>query len=128
MIRSLGIAVRRAPYGTISAGEALRHAAGAITYGVATTFVLLEDGVYVARADQAGERIGFTSLAEPLAQFAKHQGRDANGLPVQGRVVAHGPSLAARGLRGDKLVDGVEIVDDAALAELLGACDAVLTY
>ena len=128
MITSLGIVVRRGPYGSINAGEAIRHAGGGITHGVATTLIFLEDGVYVAVANQDGSRIGFTSLAAPLAQYGKQQGASASGLSLHGRVVVHGPSLAARGLREDGLVEGVEVVDDAALADLLGSCDAVLTY
>lgn len=128
MIKSLSIVVRRGPYGTINAGEALRHASGGITFGVATTLVLTEDGVYVAVADQHGERVDFTSLAGPVAQLTQQKGTMEDGSAIGGRVVVHEPSLVARGLAAGRLVAGVEIVDDAALANLLGECDAVLTY
>ena len=128
MARSIGIVVRRAPYGAIGAAEALRHAAGGLSFGVGTTLVLLEDGVYVAKADQDAERMGFTSLAEPLALYARQEGRVPDGTVLRGRVTAHGPALVARGLGPDELVEGVEVVDDAGLARLLGECDAVLTY
>ncbi|MHB1131551.1 MAG: DsrE family protein [Chloroflexota bacterium] len=128
MAKVLGIVVRRAPFGTINASEAVRHAAGGVTFGLATALILVEDGVEVARAVQRGERIGFTSLAAPLGQYTKQEGSAADGSPLRGRVVAHGPALALRGLKPSDLVDGVEIVDDEGLARLLGECDAVLTY
>lgn len=128
MIKSLGIVVRRAPYGTINAGEALRHASGGITFGVTTILVLTEDGVYVAVSDQHGEQVDFTSLSGPLAQLIQQKGTTVDGSPIGGRVVVHEPSLAARGLAAERLVAGVEIVNDAAFANLLGGCDAVLTY
>ncbi|MHB1131101.1 MAG: DsrE family protein [Chloroflexota bacterium] len=128
MARSLGIILRRAPFGAINAGEAVRHAMGGITFGVATTLVLLEDGVYVARDGQDGERLGFTSLSRPLAQCVQQAGATADGKPIQGRVLVHGPSLAARGLSGQVLVAGAEVVDDAGLARALAGFDAVLTY
>ncbi|MCL5024903.1 MAG: DsrE family protein [Chloroflexi bacterium] len=52
MARSMGIVVRAAPYGTISAAEALRHAVAGISFGISTTLFLLEDGVYVAQVAQ----------------------------------------------------------------------------
>ena len=128
MAKSLGIVVRRPPYGTINAGEALRHAAGGLGFGVATTLILLEDGVHVAKRGQDAGRLGFTSLAEPLAQYARQEGRASDGTVLRGRVVAHEPALVARGLGRDGLVAGVEVVDDAGLARLLGECDALLTY
>lgn len=128
MAEALGIIVRRAPFGTINASEAVRHAIGGIAFGIATALVLVEDGVEVARAVQRGERIGFTSLAEPLGQYLKQQGTAGDGSPLRGRVVAHGPALALRGLKPADLVDGVEIADDEGLARLLAECDAVLAY
>ncbi len=128
MAKSLGIFVRQAAYGTTNAGEALRHAVGGLNFGVSTTLILLDDGVYVARATQDAERLGFTSLAGPLAQFACQEGRTPDGTPIRGRVVAHGPSMSARGLGQGSLVEGVEVVDDVGLARLLGECDALLAY
>jgi sulfur relay (sulfurtransferase) DsrF/TusC family protein len=124
----MGIVVRRAPFGTINAAEAVRHAAGGLTFGVATTLVLLDDGVYVARDGQDGERIGFTSLSRPLAQCAQQEGTAADGRPIRGRVLVHGPSLAERGLSPELLVAGAEVMDDAGLAWALAEFDAVLTY
>ncbi len=128
MVRSIGIVVRRAPYGTIGAAEALRHAAGGLSFGVVTTLILLEDGVFVAKRGQDAGRLEFTSLAEPLAQYSRQEGRASDGTVLRARVVAHRPSLRARGLGLDDLVAGVEVVDDAGVARLLGECDALLTY
>jgi sulfur relay (sulfurtransferase) DsrF/TusC family protein len=128
MARSIGILVRRAPYGTIGAAEALRHAAGGLSFGVATTLVLLEDGVFAAKAGQDAGHPGYTSLAEQLAQYARQEGRATDGTALRGRVVVHGPALRARGLERAGLVAGVEVVDDPGLACLLGECDALLTY
>lgn len=128
MARSMGIVVRAAPYGTINAAEALRHAAAGISFGVSTTLFLLEDGVYVAQVAQDGERVGFTSLTEPLAQYARQEGAGPDGSRIRGRVVVHSASLLERGMGVDKLVDGIEAVDDAGLAALLADCDTLLGY
>ncbi len=128
MAESLAIVVRAAPFGSINAAEALRHATAGINFGVATTLILLEDGVYVAERIQEGERLGFTSLAEPLARYARQENMLADGSVIRGRVAVHEPSLLLRGLEPDRLIEGIEIVDDGGLAALFAGCDAVLSY
>ncbi|MCL4370829.1 MAG: DsrE family protein [Chloroflexi bacterium] len=117
--RGMTIVVRRAPYGTIDAAEAIRHAAGGLNFKVPTTLLLMEDGVFVARRDQRPEGIGYLSLSRALEEYLARRGKDQDGEEIGGRVVVHAPSARERGLTPDDLIAGVRVVDEAESARLL---------
>jgi sulfur relay (sulfurtransferase) DsrF/TusC family protein len=127
MSRSLTIVLRRAPYGGIHAAEAVRHLNGGVANGLETSLLLLDDGVYLARADQIAAP-GWTSLSDVLGQVLRYRPRLPGGADNQAWVYAHGAALAARGLGERDLVPGVEAVDDEGAALLLAGSDATIVY
>lgn len=62
----LCILIRQAPYTTIGAAEAMRHAGGALSDGLAVNLLLVDEGVYLARAGQDPGTTGFLSLSAAL--------------------------------------------------------------
>jgi len=116
---SISILIRHAPYGRIDAAEAIRHAGGAISEGIRTHVLLVDDGVYVARVGHDPDGTAWTSLIPPLSKAL------ANGT----RVYVHAPSAQVRGLpqNGD-LIAGVEFIQDDALAEILATSGAIMVY
>jgi sulfur relay (sulfurtransferase) DsrF/TusC family protein len=122
MNESLCILVRRSPYGTIHATEALRHLAGALSSGLKVAEILVDDGIYMAKDGQEAVVFGWTSLSESLSfLLSKEKGEDI-------KVYVHGPSLRARGMEKEKFIEGIELIDDKKLAELLGASHSVMLF
>jgi len=116
---SLCILVRRPPYGTIHAAEALRHAGGALGEGLDVAVALVDDGVYLARDGQNVGDTGYTGLSPVLFKL----------LAKGARVHVHAPSAQARGLLADEhFVPAIELVDDAGLAGLLAEASTVMVY
>lgn len=70
----LAILVRQAPYTTIAAAEAVRHAGGALAEGLAVTVLLVDDGVLLAREGHEPAQTGFVSLSVALRK-AVERGR-----------------------------------------------------
>lgn len=127
MAQSIGIILRRAPYGAIHAAEAIRHTIGAVTE-IKATIILMGDGVYAAQENQRAEGTGWTSLSEALKQ-ALALSQAVRGKTDRGiAVYAYQGALADRGLAAEGLVPGVQVIGDAELARLVAAMDAAMVY
>jgi tRNA 2-thiouridine synthesizing protein D len=121
----LCIAIRSAPYGTLSAAEGVRHLLGMTDAGLTAWAVLMDDGVYVAKRGQDPRDSGWTNLSGALQQALGRRPAGPSG-PV--RVYVHGPSAQIRALDPSDLIPGVELVDDSQLATLLASSDALLVF
>src|SRR3990172_6561847 len=104
-MNNLCIVIRRAPYGSVSAAEAVRHVIGAVHAGLSVHAVLVDDGVYLVRQDQDPGNTGWTSLSDALRQ-ALGPGATGSSAPVRGYV--HRPSAETPGLDQFALVPTVE--------------------
>src|SRR3989304_4439234 len=62
-MNNLCIVIRRAPYGSVSAAEAVRHVIGAVHAGLSVHTVLVDDGVYLVRQDQDPGNTGWPGLS-----------------------------------------------------------------
>lgn len=122
MNKLLCILVRRAPYGTIQAAEAFRHLTGALSSGLKVTAILMDDGIYMAKDNQEAEVFGWASLSGSLSSLLSKE----KGLAV--RIYVHDSSLKARGMKKEKLLEGIEFIDDKKLAELLSASHSVMLF
>jgi sulfur relay (sulfurtransferase) DsrF/TusC family protein len=122
MNESLCILVRRAPYGTIHAAEAFRHLVGALNSGLTVTTILVDDGIYMAKTNQKTQTFGWTSLSESLSSFLNTaKAKDT-------KVYVHDSSLKIRGIEKEDLIEGIELMDDKKLAELLSASHSVMLF
>ena len=128
MVKSVCILVRKPPYGSMDAAEAVRHINGALAAGLRTRAVLLGDGVYVAATNQEAEVAGWTSLSAALEQSLISGASLREGAVNRAEVYAHGPSLEQQGLTGERLIEGAQVITDAELAEILAGSDSVLVF
>ncbi|MFQ6077084.1 MAG: DsrE family protein [Candidatus Bathyarchaeia archaeon] len=126
MPKTLCVIVRRAPYGTIHAAEAIRLVNGGVTYGLKTEAIFIDDGVYVAKADQ--EAGLWTPLSDALKQTLGLSTVLEDGTESGAEICVHKGSMEARGLRDKDLVKGIMTVGDGELADLLSRADAVITF
>ena len=122
MQRSICIMITQAPYGTVGAAEGIRHVNGALKDGFSVVAALVDDGVWLARPGQKPGQSGFTSLSDALSASLS----PASGPAPQ--VVAHRSSLEERGLTPADLIPGVELVDDAGLAEVITSMQSLLRF
>jgi sulfur relay (sulfurtransferase) DsrF/TusC family protein len=125
--KTVCVLVRKPPYGSLDAAEAVRHLGGALTNGLCPVGLLMDDGVYLARAGQQATG-GWMDLSRALGNLLAQSATDADGSERRAAVYVHGPSMRSRGLGEADLVPGCRVVDDAGAATLLGQADATLVY
>ena len=122
MATDLCILIRRPPYGSILAAEGIRHLIGAMANGLNVNAVLMDDGVWVARAGQSPGETGWTALSEALANAFRLADRPAP------QVFADEDALSTAGLRAEDLVPGVQVASPEAVAELVATARHLIIF
>lgn len=122
MADRLCILVHRPPYGGIHAAEAVRHLNGAVTQGLEATAILLQDGVYVARAGQDAGTTGWTALSPLLEGALKMSGAGCR------RLLVDRDALHERGIPTESLIPGVTMADKSAMAQVISHARWVMVY
>lgn len=126
MTKDILIVVRRGPYGSFQAPEGLRHANGAISMGFRPVFVLIDDGVYLAKAGQDPGDSQWLPLAETLEELVARGLYEIKESPAE--FYAEKESLAKRGLDENDLVEDIEIIDHSKVSELLASNSLQLIF
>jgi len=111
------IIVRHGPYGGFQAAEGLRHANGAISLGFRPIVVLVDDGVYLAKADQNPGQSQWLSLSETLEEIVARGLYERKDAPAEFYVEKQ--SLLKRGLDSEGLVEDLELIDHQKVSELM---------
>ncbi len=127
MAKTVCVILRKPPYGSLDAAEAVRHLGGALSNGLCPVGLLVDDGVYLARAGQQAVG-GWTNLGAALEDLLAKTVADPDGGERRAAVYVHGPSLRARGLGEADLVPGCRVVDETEAAIVVGRADATLVY
>ena len=122
MVTDLCILIRHPPYGSIFAAEGIRHLIGVMANGLNVNTVLMDDGVWVARAGQSPGETGWTALSEALANTF----RLADGPAPQ--VLADQDSLTRAGLTAEDLVSGVRAASPETVAELMATARHLIIF
>lgn len=121
MPRLVCLLLDRPPYGSLQAGEAIRHARGALGKGWDAVLALMGDAVYAALQARAPERADWPCLAEAIANFLQ----DGEG---RAEAIVEEAALEARGLGPQHLVPGVRAVARDEIARALATCDRTLLF
>jgi sulfur relay (sulfurtransferase) DsrF/TusC family protein len=117
MSEDILIIVRHGPYGGFQAAEALRHANGAISLGFRPIVVLVDDGVYLAKADQNPGQSQWLSLSETLEEIIARGLYERKDAPAEFYVEKQ--SLLKRGLHSEELVEDLALIDHQKVSELM---------
>jgi sulfur relay (sulfurtransferase) DsrF/TusC family protein len=117
MNKEILMVVRHGPYGGFQAAEALRHANGSLSLGYRPIVVLLDDGVYLARADQDPGESEWLSLGETLEEVIARGLYEKKDSPAEFYVEEE--SLRQRGLEPDDLVEGLVPIDHEKVSDLM---------
>ncbi|MBI5741639.1 MAG: DsrE family protein [Nitrospirae bacterium] len=114
---NLLVILRKSPYGTVEAAEAVRHAGGASSADYKATLFLIDSGVLTAKKNQEAGDTGFTGLGESLELLSGEM-----------EIYADKASLREYKLNEDDLVEGVRIDDGPVLKQALREAQAVMIF
>ncbi len=114
----ISIILRRPPYGTVDASEAIRHALGGVTEDLLVRLVLVDGGVNAARKGQDTSNTGYMSAGDGI--------RDCIDMGVE--VYADRISLKENHLDEDDLVEGVIVAGAAEIGEVVRDSETTLIF
>ena len=117
MTKDILIVIRRGPYGGFQAAEGLRHANGAMSLGFRPIVILVDDGVYLAKADQNPGQSQWLSLSETLEEIIARGLYERKDAPAEFYVEKQSP--LKRSLDPEELVEGLELIDHQKVSELM---------
>jgi tRNA 2-thiouridine synthesizing protein D len=106
---NISIILRRPPYGTVDASEAVRHLLGALTEGFSAKLILVDGGVTVARKGQNTAQTEYISMESGISDC----------IDMGAEVYADAGSMEEAGLDAADLVEGVRISGNAEIADIL---------
>jgi sulfur relay (sulfurtransferase) DsrF/TusC family protein len=114
----IAIILRKLPYGDINAAEAVRHALGGVSDDFEVSLVLVDGGVLLAKKGQDDADTGFTNLGDTL--------NDCIDMDVN--VYADKLSVEEHSLETTHLIDGVRIVNDTDIAEVIKNAQTTMIF
>ncbi len=115
---SISIILRRPPYGTVDAAEAIRHALGGVTEDMTVRLVLVDGGIQAARKGQDVEGTEYQSIENGI--------RDCIEMGVE--VVVDKSSMKEEHLETEELIEGVSIANSYEVAEIIKDSDTVMIF
>jgi predicted peroxiredoxin len=115
---SISIILRRPPYGTVDAAEAVRHALGGITEDMEVHLLLLDGGVNAARKGQDTGSTGFAGIEEGI--------NDCIDMGVT--VCVDADSMKEAGIGPGDLLEGAKIVSGPEIAGLAKEADTIMIF
>jgi predicted peroxiredoxin len=115
---SITIILRRPPYGSIDAAEAIRHAMGGVVEEMETYLVLVDGGVNAARRGQEMASTDYASIEEGV--------RDCIDMGVT--VSADKESLTLFGMEPKDIIDGVAILNSSEIAAIVKSADTTMIF
>ncbi len=110
---------RRAPYGTVYALESLEVVLIGAAFDQDVSLLFMDDGVFQLKKDQATEEIGMKNFSRTYRALEMY---DVEKLFVSQE------SMDERGLTADDLLVDVEVMSNAALAELMDDQDVIFSF
>jgi len=115
---TISIILRRPPYGTVDASEAIRHALGGITEDMEVRLILVDGGVNAARKEQDTSTTEYQSAEEGI--------RDC--IDMGASVYADKFSMNAQHLETEELIEGIKIVSGSEIAEIIKDSDTTMIF
>jgi sulfur relay (sulfurtransferase) DsrF/TusC family protein len=115
---SIGIILRRPPYGTTDASEAVRHALGGTTEEMAVKLILVDGGVTTAKKGQNTDSTEYLNMESGIIDC----------VDMGAEVYADKMSMEEAGLEAGDLVEGVRISNSVEIAEIISNSDTTLIF
>jgi tRNA 2-thiouridine synthesizing protein D len=115
---SISIILRRPPYGSVEASEAIRHALGGKTEDMDVKLILLDGGVHVARKGQDISGTGYLSAEDGI--------RDCIDMGVF--VYADNLSMVNARLRTGDMVEGIIFSEGSEIADAISDSEITMIF
>jgi sulfur relay (sulfurtransferase) DsrF/TusC family protein len=115
---SVSIILRRPPYGTVDALEAIRHALGGITEDLSINLILVDGGVNAARKQQETSDTGYLSAETGI--------QDCIGMGAA--VFVDMNSLTEEHIGFDTIVAGVVLASGPEIAEIIKKSETAMIF
>ncbi len=115
---TIGIILRKAPYGSVDAPEAIRHALGGINDDMSVNLIFIGSGVNAARRNQDISGTDYLSVEDGI--------RDCIDMGVA--VFAEGKSLDDEQISETGLIEGVQRADFDKIGEVLNTSCTVMIF
>ncbi len=115
---TISILLRKPPYGTVDASEAIRHALGGITEEMTVHLILLDGGVNAARKNQHLIASEYTNIEDGI--------RDCMDMGVG--VYVDRTSMKNEHAEPDELIKGVIIMGSSDVGELVKNSDTTMIF
>jgi len=117
-MESISIILRRPPYGTADAAEAVRHALGGITEDITVRLILVDGGVTTAKK---GQNTGST-------EYLNMESGVIDCVDMGAEVYADKMSMEKAGLEAGDLVEGVRISNSIEIADIISNSDTTMIF
>ena len=115
---TISIILRKAPYGSVDAPEAVRHALGGINDDMSVNMILIGSGVNAARRKQEISGTDYLSVEDGL--------RDCIDMGVA--LFAENKSLDDEDISETELIEGVQRAGFDKIGEVLNASGTVMIF
>ncbi len=115
---AINIILRKAPYGSVDAPEAIRHALGGINDDMSVNLIFIGSGVHTARRNQDVSGTNYLSVEDGI--------RDCIDMGVT--VFAEAKSLDEERISDTDIIDGVQRAGFDKIGEVLRAHGTVMIF
>jgi sulfur relay (sulfurtransferase) DsrF/TusC family protein len=115
---TVSIILRRPPYGTVDAPEAIRHALGGITQDLSINLILVDGGVNAARKQQETSDTGYLSAEAGIVDC----------IDMGAAVYVDKNSLTEEHIGADNLVEGVVPATGPEIAEIIKKSETAMIF
>ncbi len=103
------VLISKAPYGREDSFSGLYVPIVTIAEQIKTQVLFIEDGVFSALKDQRSKDIRYPSTSELVS----------NIITLNGKVYAETKSCESRGIKLEELIEGIQLVSDKKIAQML---------
>ena len=115
---NLSVILRRPPYGTVDASEAIRHALGGVTDDMEVRLLLVDGGVHAARKGQDVSQTKYLNAGDGI--------QDCIDMGVA--VYADEASLKKEQICNDCIIEGVTITNGSEIAAMIGKTNTTMIF
>ena len=118
----------KAPYGTIYALETLEMILVSAAFEQHAVIAFVDDGVYQIKKDQNTKATGMKNFLPTygVVEMEKEDADEDDDLDMEWRIIVEKESMETRGLTKDDFTIDVEVMESAALSDLMAEQEVIL--
>src|SRR4030066_1355448 len=110
---SICIILRRPPYGSVDASEAIRHALGGVTNDMPVKLILVDGGVNTVKKGQNTESTEYLNMESGIIDC----------IDMGAEVYADKASMEEEHLNSNDLAEGVKILNSSEITDIISNAD-----